>query len=104
MDTFAPMGPCLVTKDEIDDPQNLGIRLKVNGQVKQNSNTGNMIFTIAELVEFASRIMTLEPGDVIATGTPEGVGAASGQFLKDGDIVEVEIDKVGILKNVVGLE
>lgn len=104
MDTFAPMGPYIVTKGEISDPMNLGIRLKVNGEIKQNSNTSNMIFNIAELVEFASRIMTLEPGDVIATGTPDGVGASSGVFLKDKDIVEVEIDEVGILKNPVGLE
>ncbi len=104
MDTFAPMGPCIVTKDEISDPQNLGIRLKVNDKIKQNSNTGNMIFNIAELVEFASRIMTLEPGDVIATGTPEGVGSSTGEFLKDGDLVEVEIDEIGILKNPVGSE
>jgi 2-keto-4-pentenoate hydratase/2-oxohepta-3-ene-1,7-dioic acid hydratase in catechol pathway len=104
MDTFAPMGPFIVTKDEISDPQNLGIRLKVNDQIKQNSNTGNMIFSIHEIVEFASRIMTLEPGDIIATGTPDGVGSSTGVFLKDGDIVQVEIDEVGILNNPVGLE
>ncbi len=99
MDTFAPIGPCMVTKDEIADPHNLGIKLKVNGIIKQDSNTGNMIFSIPELIEFISRIMTLEPGDIIATGTPEGTGHASGQFLKDGDTVEVEIDGIGVLKN-----
>jgi len=104
MDTFAPMGPCLVTKDEIPDPHDLGIRLKVNGQIKQDSNTGNMIFSIPELVEFISRIMTLEPGDIIATGTPEGTGHAIGQFLKNGDVVEVEIDGIGMLKSPVTLE
>jgi len=104
MDTFAPMGPCIVTKDEIPEPHALGIRLKVNGQTKQNSNTGNMIFSIPELVEFTSRIMTLEPGDIIATGTPEGTGHAIGQFLNNGDIVEVEIDGIGMLKNPVALE
>ena len=104
MDTFAPMGPCLVTKDEITDPHNLGIRLKVNGQIKQDSNTGNMIFSIPELIEFISRIMTLEPGDIIATGTPEGTGHAIGQFLKNGDVVEVEIDSIGMIKNPVELE
>jgi 2-keto-4-pentenoate hydratase/2-oxohepta-3-ene-1,7-dioic acid hydratase in catechol pathway len=104
MDTFAPMGPCIVTKDEIKDPHNLGIKLKVNGEIKQNSNTENMIFSIPEIVEFISRITTLEPGDIIATGTPEGTGHASGQFLKDGDSVEVEIDGIGILKNCVAKE
>ena len=104
MDTFAPMGPCLMTKDEIPDPHNLGIRLKVNSKIKQNSNTGNMIFSIPELIEFVSRIMTLEPGDVIATGTPEGTGHAIGQFLNNGDVVEVEIDGIGMLKNPVALE
>lgn len=99
MDTFAPMGPCMATKDEIKNPHDLGIRLKVNGNIKQDSNTGNMIFSIPELIEFISRIMTLEPGDIIATGTPEGTGHAIGQFLKDGDIVEIEIDGIGVLKN-----
>lgn len=104
MDTFAPMGPYLVTKDEIDDPHDLGIRLRVNGEIKQNSNTGNMIFNIPELIEFISGLMTIEPGDVIATGTPEGTGHASGVFLKKGDVVEVEIDKIGLLMNPVDLE
>jgi len=104
MDSFAPMGPSLVTKDEIKDPHNLGIRLSVNGKIRQNSNTGNMIFNIPELIEFASRLMTLEPGDIIATGTPEGTGAASGTFLKKGDVVEVEIDNIGILQNPVDAE
>ncbi|MBD3181013.1 hypothetical protein GF312_01905, partial [Candidatus Poribacteria bacterium] len=104
MDTFAPMGPCLVTKDEVEDPHNLSIKLSVNGEMKQNSNTGNMIFNIPELIEFASRLMTLEPGDIISTGTPSGVGSSSGTFLKDGDTVEVEIEKIGLLKNTVKAE
>jgi len=104
MDTFAPMGPCLVTKDEIEDPHDLSIRLKVNDEVKQDSDTGNMIFDIPELIEFTSRLMTLEPGDIISTGTPSGVGSASGQFLKDGDAVEVEIENIGILRNIVKSE
>ncbi|MGQ9608902.1 MAG: fumarylacetoacetate hydrolase family protein [bacterium] len=104
MDTFAPIGPYLVTKDEISEPHNLGIRLRVNAEIKQNSNTGNMIFNIPELIEFISRLMTLEPGDIIATGTPEGTGAASGTFLKRGDVIEVEIDKIGLLMNPVDLE
>ena len=104
MDTFAPMGPCLVTKEDIADPHDLSIKLKVNGEIKQNSNTGNMIFEIPELIEFTSRLMTLEPGDIISTGTPSGVGSSTGQFLKAGDVVEVEIEKLGMLKNVVKSE
>ena len=104
MDTFAPMGPCLVTKEEISDPHDLSLKLKVNGEVKQDSNTGNMIFNIPELVEFTSRLMTLEPGDIISTGTPSGVGSASGIFLKVGDVVEVEIENIGVLKNPVAAE
>ena len=98
-DTFAPMGPCLTTKDEIEDPQNLHITLRVNGETKQDAYTRDMIFSVAELVEWASTLFTLEPGDVIATGTPAGVGYASGTFLKPGDLVEAEIEKIGILKN-----
>lgn len=104
MDTFAPMGPCLVTKDEIKDPHNLRITLKVNGETKQDSNTGSMIFDIPELIEFTSRLTTLEPGDIISTGTPSGVGSSIGQFLKKGDVVEVEIEKIGVLRNSVELE
>jgi len=104
MDTFAPMGPCLVTKEEIGDPHDLRIRLRVNGETKQDSNTGNMIFNIPELIEFTSRLMTLEPGDIISTGTPSGVGASTGQFLKQDDVVEVEIENIGVLRNVVEME
>jgi 2-keto-4-pentenoate hydratase/2-oxohepta-3-ene-1,7-dioic acid hydratase in catechol pathway len=92
-DTFCPLGPRVV-KDI--DPMNLNIRTKVNGRIKQNSNTKNMIFNVHELVSFVSSVMTLLPGDVIITGTPPGVGP-----LKIGDIVEVEIEKIGILKNMV---
>jgi len=104
MDTFAPVGPYLVTKEEIKDPHKLRITLKVNGETKQDSNTGNMIFQIPELMEFISRLMILEPGDIIATGTPAGTGAASGQFLKKGDVVEVEIEGIGVLRNAVDVE
>ncbi len=104
MDTFAPMGPCLVTKDEIKDPHNLSIKLKVNDETKQKANTGNMIFNIPELIEFTSRLMTLEPGDIISTGTPSGVGSSTGQFLKPGDVVKVEIENIGVLKSVVESE
>jgi 2-keto-4-pentenoate hydratase/2-oxohepta-3-ene-1,7-dioic acid hydratase in catechol pathway len=104
MDTFAPMGPCLVTSEDIEEPHNLSLSLKVNGETKQNSNTGAMIFSIPELIEFSSRLMTLEPGDIISTGTPSGVGSSSGTFLKPGDSVEVEIEKIGILRNPVKTE
>ena len=104
MDTFAPMGPCLVTRDEISDPHNLRLSLKVNDEVKQDSNTGSMIFNIPELIEFSSRLMTLEPGDIISTGTPSGVGASIGQFLEEGDTVEAEIENIGVLRNFVKVE
>ncbi len=98
-DTFAPMGPCLVLKDEMQDPQSLRITLRVNGETKQDSNTSQMIFTVAELVEWASTLVTLEPGDVISTGTPSGVGSTTGTFLCAGDVVEAEIEGIGILRN-----
>lgn len=100
-DTFGPMGPYLVTGDEIHDPQSLPIRCLVNGQVLQNSNTDKMIFGVRYLISFLSRGITLEPGDVISTGTPHGVGFARKPpiFLKAGDEVVVEIDGVGRLSN-----
>ena len=79
------------------------ISLSVNGEIKQDSNTGNMIFSVAELIEFISKLVTLEPGDIISTGTPEGTGAERGEKLKDGDIVEIEIEKIGVLRNPVKL-
>ncbi|MFC1716682.1 fumarylacetoacetate hydrolase family protein [Candidatus Poribacteria bacterium] len=104
MDTFAPMGPCLVTKEEIEDPHDLRISLRVNGETKQDASTGDMIFNIPELIEFTSRLMTLEPGDIISTGTPSGVGSASGTFLKPGDVVETEVEGLGVLRNPVEAE
>lgn len=100
-DTFAPMGECVVTMDEIPDPQNLSIKLRLNGETMQDSSTSQMIFGVAELVAFLSRCITLEPGDVIATGTPPGVGFARKPpvYLKDGDVVEVEIEGLGVLSN-----
>lgn len=98
-DTFAPMGPFLVTSDEVGDPMNLGMRLKVNDEVRQDANTGMMVFDVAELVAWASDFMTLEPGDIIATGTPSGVGSGRGVFLKDGDVIECWIEKLGTLTN-----
>ena len=101
LDTFGPMGPWLVTADEIPDPQVLGIRCLVNGEVRQESNTSDMVFSVAELVSFCSQAFTLEPGDIIATGTPGGVGwfREPRQMLKDGDEVVVEIERVGRLVN-----
>ena len=99
IDTFAPCGPALVTLDEIDDLGALGLRTRVNGELLQQGTTANLIFGPAEVVAWLSRTMTLLPGDIIATGTPAGVGVAQGRFLKDGDAVEVEIDGLGTLVN-----
>jgi len=101
LDTFCPMGPWIVTADEIGDPQNLKLQLRVNGVVKQEANTSEMIFNIRQIIASISAGFTLEPGDVIATGTPSGVGFARtpAEFLKNGDVVEVEIEKIGILRN-----
>ncbi|MBV8959964.1 MAG: fumarylacetoacetate hydrolase family protein [Actinobacteria bacterium] len=100
-DTFCPLGPSIVTTDEIPDPQTLGLRCRVNGTTLQDSNTADMIFGCAEIISFLSRAMTLEPGDVIATGTPEGVGFARKPpvWLLDGDVVECEVDGIGVLRN-----
>lgn len=100
-DTFGPMGPYLVTSEDIPDPQSLPIRCSVNGKTLQNSNTRMMIFGVRELIAFISRGITLEPGDVISTGTPHGVGFAQKPplFLKPGDEVVVEVEGVGKLSN-----
>jgi 2-keto-4-pentenoate hydratase/2-oxohepta-3-ene-1,7-dioic acid hydratase in catechol pathway len=100
-DTFGPMGPHLLTADAVADPDNLWMKLWVNGELKQNSNTGAMIFNTAEIVSFCSDLMTLEPGDVIATGTPSGVGAATDTYLKAGDVVRCEVEGLGVLENTV---
>ena len=104
IDTFAPCGPALVTLEEIDDLGALGLRTRVNGELLQQGTTANLIFPAAEVVAWLSRTMTLLPGDIIATGTPAGVGVAQGRFLKDGDTVEVEIDGLGTLVNPVRSE
>ncbi len=100
-DTFCPIGPCLTTPDDVADPHSLAICTRVNGATLQDSNTSKMIFRVPELLEFISAGITLEPGDIIATGTPEGVGVFRTPpiFLKPGDIVEIEIEKLGILRN-----
>ena len=100
-DTFCPVGPQLVPAAEVPDPQRLGIRCVLNGEVMQDSTTANMIFTVAEIIVYASATMTLEPGDLIATGTPAGVGVFRDPpvLLKHGDEVTVEIDGLGSLTN-----
>lgn len=98
-DTFGPLGPALVTPDELGDPQSLLLQTRVNGEVRQRASTGDMIFSVAETIAWISRFLTLEPGDVIATGTPAGVGSATGTYLRPGDVVEVEIGGLGILRN-----
>jgi 2-keto-4-pentenoate hydratase/2-oxohepta-3-ene-1,7-dioic acid hydratase in catechol pathway len=100
-DTFAPTGPHVVTADEIPDPHNLQIQLRLNGETMQNSNTREFIFTVPKLIAYLSRVMTLRPGDLIFTGTPPGVGVARKPpvYLKPGDNVEIEIERVGVLRN-----
>lgn len=100
-DTFGPMGPWIVTKDEAPDPQNLDIQCVLNGEVMQHSNTGMMIFPIDDIIAHISQVFTLEPGDVISTGTPEGVGFARKPpvFMKAGDTVRVIVEKIGALEN-----
>jgi 2-keto-4-pentenoate hydratase/2-oxohepta-3-ene-1,7-dioic acid hydratase in catechol pathway len=100
-DNGAPMGPCAVAVGDIGDIHNLTLRLWLNGELKQNASTAQMIFKAGEIVSYISQICTLEPGDVIATGTPSGVGHAQGIRLKDGDVVEIELEKVGRLTNAV---
>jgi 2-keto-4-pentenoate hydratase/2-oxohepta-3-ene-1,7-dioic acid hydratase in catechol pathway len=101
LDGFLPLGKYLVTSDEIPDPQNLQLTCTLNGELRQNSNTADMIFSVAEIIEFLSKYMTLEPGDLILTGTPEGVimGMPEKKWLKPGDIVKVEIEKLGFSEN-----
>ena len=98
-DNAAPMGPCAVPVDDLGDIHDLRIRLWLNGELKQDASTAQMIFRAEEIVSYISQICTLEPGDVIATGTPSGVGHAQGIKLKDGDVVEIELEKVGRLRN-----
>jgi 2-keto-4-pentenoate hydratase/2-oxohepta-3-ene-1,7-dioic acid hydratase in catechol pathway len=101
-DTFAPVGPCILGAASVSDPQSLDLRLRVNGELKQDSNSGNMIFGVAGVLEFVSSIVTLERGDLISTGTPSGVGATDQTFLRPGDWVEAEIERIGVLRNPVG--
>jgi 2-keto-4-pentenoate hydratase/2-oxohepta-3-ene-1,7-dioic acid hydratase in catechol pathway len=103
MDGSCPMGPCIVTADEVSDPQCLNLRCWVNGVLKQDSNTRHQIFDVATVIATLSRVLTLEPGDIISTGTPAGVGFARQppEFLKPGDVVECEVEPIGRLRNAV---
>lgn len=101
-DTFAPMGPWITSTDQIGDPKTLWIRTRVNGELRQDSSTRNMVSNVYMIIHELSRVMTLEPCDVIATGTPAGVGFAwkpQAKFLSVGDVVEIEIENIGILRN-----
>jgi len=102
-DTFAPMGPYIITKDEIENPHNLNLSLKLNGVEKQNSNTKFLLFNINDLIEDLSTVFTIEPGDIIATGTPAGVGAGRTpqEWMWDGDIVEATVEGIGTIVNTV---
>jgi 2-keto-4-pentenoate hydratase/2-oxohepta-3-ene-1,7-dioic acid hydratase in catechol pathway len=105
LDDTCPLGPWIVTADEIGDPQKLDVELRLNGVVKQHANTSTMIFSIARIINYLSQGLTLEPGDIIATGTPEGVGFARTppEFMKDGDVMEVDISKIGVLRNTLSI-
>jgi 2,4-diketo-3-deoxy-L-fuconate hydrolase len=103
-DSFCPCGPCVTSAEAITDPQTLKMKLTVNGQMKQNATTGQMIFPVAAVIEFISSFVTLEPGDIISTGTPEGVGNATGTFLKPGDKVVAGIERIGELISPIGAE
>jgi 2-keto-4-pentenoate hydratase/2-oxohepta-3-ene-1,7-dioic acid hydratase in catechol pathway len=98
-DTFCPMGPCILPADEQPDPQTLKLALRVNGEIEQDGSTAEMVFPVAALIEFISSFVTLSPGDIISTGTTSGVGAAKDKYLKPGDVVEAEIENIGVLRN-----
>jgi len=98
-DTFCPIGPCILPADEVDDPQEMQLTLRLNGEVEQDAKADEMIFPVAAIVAFISSYVTLHPGDIIATGTPAGVGSAKGKFLKAGDALAAEISRIGVLQN-----
>jgi 2-keto-4-pentenoate hydratase/2-oxohepta-3-ene-1,7-dioic acid hydratase in catechol pathway len=102
-DTFAPTGPCITTTNQVGDTDNLAVRTWVNGELRQNSSTKNMAFNVSEIVYHLSRVMTLEPCDIIATGTPAGVGFAMKppKYLRQGDVVRIEVEGIGVLENTV---
>jgi 2,4-didehydro-3-deoxy-L-rhamnonate hydrolase len=98
-DTFCPVGPCILSTDAAGDPQAFRLKLTVNGAVKQDGTTAQMVFPVAAVISFISSFVTLEPGDIVSTGTPSGVGSASGTYLKPGDVVVASIDRIGRLEN-----
>lgn len=100
-DTHGPIGPCITTADEVGDPHSLDISLSVNGGIRQHANTRDFIYSIPEMISYLSTVMTLEPGDILLTGTPSGVGIVSGKLLEIGDVVEVSIDKLGSINNTI---
>jgi 2-keto-4-pentenoate hydratase/2-oxohepta-3-ene-1,7-dioic acid hydratase in catechol pathway len=99
LDTFKPLGPCLVTADEFSEPLDLGLRTVVNGEVRQDARTTEFVYQISELVSYVSQYFTLEPGDLLLTGSPKGVGQFTGTFLAPGDVVEVAVERIGSLVN-----
>ena len=99
LDTFAPQGPWITTTDDIRDPQTLDISTYINGERRQHNNTGQMLYPVRMIIEYISAIITLEPGDLISTGTISGVGATTGEFMQPGHTVEIEISKIGVLRN-----
>jgi len=101
LDKFCPMGPCVVTADEFGDPQNKRIQLRLNGETRQNANTKDQIFAVDVTIEWLSRGLTIEPGDIIATGTPEGVGLGRTppEYMNDGDVMEAEVEGIGTIRN-----
>ena len=103
-DTHGPIGPWITTADEVPDPHALTLHLDVNGEERQRSSTADMIYNIRQQIAYLSTVMTLEPGDLIATGTPSGVGVATKRYLKVGDIVRVEVDGLGFIENQVAAE
>ncbi|MDP7305410.1 MAG: fumarylacetoacetate hydrolase family protein, partial [Pirellulaceae bacterium] len=103
-DSFCPCGPCVTTPDEIPDPQTLDLKLSVNGKVQQDASTAQQIFPVAAVIEFISSFVTLEPGDIISTGTAQGVGHTTGSYLKPGDQIEASISSIGLLKTPVEAE
>jgi 2-keto-4-pentenoate hydratase/2-oxohepta-3-ene-1,7-dioic acid hydratase in catechol pathway len=103
-DTFCPIGPCIVSSDSVKNPQDLPIRLTVNGQIKQDGTTAEMVFPVACVISFLSQFVTLEPGDILATGTPAGVGSSTGTYLRPGDVVRATILPIGTLENPVEAE
>jgi 2-keto-4-pentenoate hydratase/2-oxohepta-3-ene-1,7-dioic acid hydratase in catechol pathway len=103
-DSFCPMGPCILSADVVPDPQAIPLKLTLNGHIRQDASTAEMIFPVPAIVSFLSEFVTLQPGDVIATGTPSGVGSATGTFLRPGDYIRATIGPIGVLENPVEAE